>query len=303
METSSSAGLFNQEDNNEKTEVGREETRVPEAGKKNSDPRKCVDVDVINLRNIRQVYKTGKGKSDFVLFDNLNLDIKDFEHTGQFISILGESGCGKSTILRYISGLQQPTEGEILIYGKKKTDNITVPMVFQQYSSLPWKTVLDNIALPLQMHGIPKEERYERAYKIIKEVGLEGHEHKWAKYPLLSGGQLQRVAIARSLIASPQILLMDEPFGALDISTRTGMQQLILDIYNSAHLDPTIIFITHDISEAVLLSNRIYIMKARPGRIDTIIDVDLPEERNISMKKSAELNQYVNYIDNIMSKK
>ena len=301
METRSSAGLFNQEDN--KAEVNRKQTYIPEIEKKNSDLRKCADVDVINLRNIKQVYKVGKKKPDFILFDNLNLDIKDFKDYGQFVSILGESGCGKSTVLRYISGLQEPTEGEVLIYNKKKTDKITVPMVFQQYSSLPWKTVLDNIALPLQMHGVSKEERYERAYKIIEAVGLEGHEHKWAKYPLLSGGQLQRVAIARSLIASPQILLMDEPFGALDISTRAGMQQLIMNIYNSAHLDPTIIFVTHDINEAVLLSNRIYIMKARPGRIDTIIDIDLPEERNISMKKSAELNEYVNYIDNIMTKK
>ncbi|MCL1943079.1 MAG: hypothetical protein FWF54_05970 [Candidatus Azobacteroides sp.] len=114
-------------------------------------------------------------------------------------------------------------------------------------------------------------------------------------------GQLQRVAIARNLIASPQILLMDEPFGALDIATRTNMQKTLLHIYNSSTLDPTVIFVTHDISEAVLLSNRIYIMSANPGEIHTILDIDLPDKRDVSLKKSGKLNEYVNYIDSIMN--
>lgn len=257
------------------------------------------DIDVINLKNIRQVYP-GK-KSDFVLFEDLSLDIKDFKEQGQFISILGESGCGKSTILRYISGLQQPTSGKIMIYGKEKTEKDTIPMVFQQYSSFPWMTVIDNIALPLKMRGVSKNECYERANEMLKTVGLEGHGQKWAKYPLLSGGQLQRVAIARSLIASPQILLMDEPFGALDIATRTSMQNILLNIYNSSELDPTVIFVTHDITEAVLLSNRIYIMAANPGRIHSVVDVDLPILRDASLKKSEKLNEYINYIDGIMT--
>ena len=258
-------------------------------------------VDIINLQHIVQIYKGEK--SDFVLFNDLNLDIKDFERTGQFVSILGPSGCGKSTILRYISGLQQPTKGKILIHGKEKTEKETIPMVFQQYSSLPWKTVLDNIALPLLMKGVSKQESYEKAQEMIRITGLKGHEHKWAKYPLLSGGQLQRVAIARNLIASPKILLMDEPFGALDIATRTNMQHTLLDIFhNNASIDPTVIFVTHEISEAVLLSNRIYIMANNPGRIHTILDIDLPEVREVSMKKSERLNEYVNYIDELMSR-
>lgn len=271
---------------------------VSTSSSSNSDSR-YEDVDVINLQNIRQVYP-GK-KSDFVLFEDLNVDIKDFKGQGQFISILGESGCGKSTLLRYISGLQQPTSGKIMIYGKEKTEKDTIPMVFQQYSSFPWMSVLDNIALPLKMRGVSKEESYEEANRMLKTVGLEGHGQKWAKYPLLSGGQLQRVAIARSLIASPQILLMDEPFGALDIATRSSMQHILLNIYNSATLDPTVIFVTHDISEAVLLSNRIYIMAANPGRIHTVVDIDLPLVRDISLKKSEKLNEYVNYIDGIMT--
>ncbi len=293
--TNSTAGIFNQEQETPRTE--RQNTPGTPTDKTS---KRYEDTDVINLKNIDQIYKTKN--SEFVLFKDFNLDIKDFSDNGQFVSILGESGCGKSTILRYISGLQQPTSGQVLIYGKEKTEKETIPMVFQQYSSLPWKTVIDNIALPLEMKGVSKEERYEKAYQIIETVGLKGHEYKWAKYPLLSGGQLQRVAIARNLIASPQILLMDEPFGALDIATRTNMQQTLLGIYNSSKLDPTVIFVTHDINEAVLLSNRIYILRANHGRIETIIDIDLPKHRDISLKKSQMLNEYVNHIDNIMTK-
>ncbi|WP_081852543.1 ABC transporter ATP-binding protein [Prevotella sp. 10(H)] len=304
----STANIFSQDPEEEKkaeeqnfVEEVQEEAVIAEANVVFNAPKdeRYEDVDVINLQHISQVY-VGK-KTDFVLFEDLNMDIKDFRDQGQFISILGESGCGKSTLLRYISGLQQPTSGKILIYGKEKTEKDTIPMVFQQYSSFPWKTVLDNVALPLRMRGISKEESYERANQMLKTVGLEGHEHKWAKYPLLSGGQLQRVAIARSLIASPQILLMDEPFGALDIATRTSMQNTLLDIYNSAELDPTVIFVTHDINEAVLLSNRIYIMAANPGRVHTIVDIDLPQVRDASLKKTEKLNEYVNYIDGIMT--
>ncbi|MCL4153378.1 UNVERIFIED_CONTAM: hypothetical protein GTU68_021521, partial [Idotea baltica] len=134
------------------------------------------------------------------------------------------SGAGKSTILRYIANLQQPTEGTVKVKGKAVSDSERVSMVFQQYSSLPWMTVLDNVALALRYQGVSRSERDDRAMELIKMVGLEGHEQKFAQYPTLSGGQLQRVAIARSLLANPEILLMDEPFGALDIKTRLQMQ-------------------------------------------------------------------------------
>jgi NitT/TauT family transport system ATP-binding protein len=293
-ENNSTVNLFSQP----KIEIQPKTEPVSEPAVPVNDLNKYDEIDVINLQHISQIYK-GK-KSDFVLFDDLNLDIKDFKYSGQFITILGQSGCGKSTILRYISGLQKPTSGKVLVYGKERTEKDTIPMVFQQYSSLPWKTVLDNVALPLLMKGHSKEESYAKASEMIKHVHLEGHEHKWAKYPLLSGGQLQRVAIARNLIASPQILLMDEPFGALDIATRTSMQQTLLDIFNKG-LDPTVIFVTHDINEAVLLSNRIYIMAANPGRIHTVVDIDLPQVRDVSLKKSKELTEYVNYINNLMN--
>ena len=219
--------------------------------------------DVIELRGVSQSYDGGK---NWVVKD-LNLLVEDQPDSGQFIVILGASGCGKSTLLRYIAGLQKPTAGQVLLRGQVPThDDHGVAMVFQQYSSLPCYTVLENVALPLKYAGIPKREWEPEALHLIKLVGLKGHEYKYAKMPGLSGGQMQRVAIARSLISSPDILLMDEPFGALDTKTRLDMQMLVYNIYQQRH--PTIVFVTHDISEAVFLADDIYIMRARPGQIE-----------------------------------
>src|SRR5665647_305513 len=145
--------------------------------------------DIINLVNITQVYSDHTPPN--VVFKDFNLDIKDIKDQGQFITIMGKSGCGKSTLLRYISGLQEPTSGEVYIYGKRRTSKDRIPMVFQQYTSFEWKTVLQNVALPLILKGVPKEEANDKAMNMIKVVGLAGHENKWAKYPILSGGQLQ----------------------------------------------------------------------------------------------------------------
>lgn len=232
---------------------------------------------VISLQGIRQVYKSDSKET--VLFDNLNFEIEDFANQGQFISILGKSGCGKSTILRYIAGLQNPTAGEIYIYGKKKTEDDHIPMVFQQYSSFHWKSVIENVALPLLMKGENKTVAFDKAEEIIKLVGLSGQENKWAKYPLLSGGQLQRVAIARSLIANPQILLLDEPFSALDIKNRNELQNVLLDLFYSDKIDVTFILVTHDIREAVYLSNRLFIMKTNPGDFYKWFNIDFGPQR------------------------
>ncbi len=232
---------------------------------------------VISLQGIRQVYKSD-GK-ETVLFDNLNFEIEDFANQGQFISILGKSGCGKSTILRYIAGLQNPTAGEIYIYGKKKTEKDHVPMVFQQYSSFHWNTVIENVAKPLIIKKVNKTEAFDRAEEMIKIVGLTGHESKWAKHPLLSGGQLQRVAIARSLIANPQILLLDEPFSALDIKNRTELQNVLLDLFYSDKIDVTFVLVTHDIREAVYLSNRLFIMKNNPADFYKWFNIDFGSQR------------------------
>ena len=252
-------------------------------------------IDVINLTGIKQVYKSHK-KDDFVLFDNFNFNINDIKDEGQFISLLGKSGCGKSTILRYIAGLQQPTEGDVFIYGKKKTEADRIPMIFQQYSSFPWMSVIENVALPLIVKNVNKTEAFDKAEEIIKVVGLQGHEDKWAKAPLLSGGQLQRVAVARSLVANPKILLLDEPFSALDIKNKSELQEVLLSLFYNDSVDVTFIFVTHDIREAVYLSNRLYIMKADPADIYKEYKIDLGSRRTQDTKFTPEYNEYVKQI-------
>ncbi len=251
--------------------------------------------DIIDLKNISQSYDGGK---NWILKD-LNLLIEDKPNAGQFVAILGASGCGKSTILRYICGLQEPTAGEVLIHGKPRTDENRIGMVFQRYSSFPWLTVLENVALGLTYKGINKKERTEKAMEMIKLVGLEGHENKYARYPSLSGGQLQRVAIARNLVSTPDILLMDEPFGALDLNTRLRMQDLLCELWSK--LETTILFVTHDISEAVYLADEVHLMSANPGRIvDRVPIVNLPDLRTREIKRSREFTDLVFQIEDRM---
>ncbi|MDO8516963.1 MAG: ABC transporter ATP-binding protein [Nanoarchaeota archaeon] len=210
---------------------------------------------------------------------------------GEFIVILGRSGCGKSTLLRYLCGLQKPTQGEVLINGKPRTEETVIAQVFQQYSSFPWYSVLENVMLPLIIQGVDRRQAKEKAMEMIQRVGLEGHEKKWALYPLLSGGQLQRVAIARSLISNPHILLMDEPFGGLDTFTRHQMQLMLASIWEV--LQSTVIFVTHNIDEAVFLADKIYIMSANPGQIVKKYHVDLPTHRDKSTKRDPRFTQLV----------
>ena len=254
--------------------------------------------DIINLVNINQVYTDHVPHN--VVFKDFNLDIKDIKDQGQFVTLMGKSGCGKSTLLRYISGLQNPTSGDVFIYGKKRSDKDRIPMVFQQYTSFEWKTVLQNVALPLILKGVSKDEANERAMDMIKIVGLSGHENKWAKYPTLSGGQLQRVAIARNLVVNPQILLMDEPFGALDTITRKQIQVFLRSIFEHAKLDPTVIFVTHSESEAVFLSTDIYILDSGPANVKHHFKIDLPQERNETVRYSKEFTDYVNKLGALM---
>jgi NitT/TauT family transport system ATP-binding protein len=249
---------------------------------------------IIELKDIGQSYDGGESW----ILKNAEIVIPDKPAQGEFVVVLGMSGCGKSTVLRYIAGLQKPTEGQVLIHGKPIDQAPRVSMVFQQYSSLPWLTVLDNVALSLAYKGVAEKERHDRAMDIIKKVGLEGHENKFAQYPTLSGGQLQRVAIARSIVANPEILLMDEPFGALDINTRLQMQELLASLWLEFH--PTVIFVTHDISEAVYLGDDIYIMKSAPSRFVEHIEVDLPFHRTRELKRNPHFIELVHEVEDKM---
>lgn len=251
--------------------------------------------DIIELRKVSQTYDGGKN----YIIKNLDLLIEDKPGQGQFLVILGASGCGKSTLLRYIAGLQSPSEGEVFIKGEPRSDDHRIGMVFQQYSSFPWMSVLDNVALGLKFKGVSRDEREEKARQMIKIVGLEGQEKKYAKYPTLSGGQLQRVAIARSLLVNPEIILMDEPFGALDIYTRLKMQDFLIDIWEKVH--PTIVLVTHDISEAVYLADDICLMKANPGEFSEIIRSELPVDRDRSLKRTKLFTDMVHDIEDKMT--
>ena len=250
--------------------------------------------NIIELKDVGQSYDGGQS----YVIQNLQFILEDKPDQGQFVVILGMSGSGKSTILRYIAGLQNPTEGEVLIHGNPVTSSNRVSMVFQQYSSLPWMTVLDNIALGLRYQGVSRKERNQKAMELIEMVGLTGHESKYAQYPTLSGGQLQRVAIARSLLANPDILLMDEPFGALDIRTRLQMQDLLTRIWHK--FDPTIIFVTHDIREAVYLGDDIYILKSQPSSFVRHIQVDLPLKRTREIKRDPHYIDLVHQVEDAM---
>ena len=211
--------------------------------------------------------------------ENISLGVEDKE----FSVIVGPSGCGKTSLLRLVAGLIEPTEGSIsldhsVVSGPGKDRG----MVFQSYTLFPWLTVRDNVEFGLRIAGIPAAQRNEISRRYISQVGLTGFEQLYPKQ--LSGGMMQRVALARALANDPAILLMDEPFGALDSQTRSLMQELLLDIWQSSH--KTVLFITHDIDESILLGDRVYVMTARPGRIKEMVEIDLPRPRTVEMLTS-----------------
>ncbi len=241
--------------------------------------------NIVEFRGVTQQY------GEKTVLNELDLLIEDKPNQGQFAVILGISGSGKSTLFRYLNGLSSPTSGEVLIKDQPIGQFGAVSTVFQDYSSLPWFSVLRNVELPLKIRGVPRKERRERALEMIEKVGLKGHEKKYARAPELSGGQLQRVAIARSLIANPELILMDEPFGALDGITRYEMQMLLSKLWRD--LQSTVLFVTHDLQEAVLLGDDIYILDPRIGKIGRHIPVNLGLDRDITIKRDPRFMQLV----------
>jgi ABC-type nitrate/sulfonate/bicarbonate transport system ATPase subunit len=204
-----------------------------------------------------------------------------------FITVLGPSGCGKSTLLRIVAGLDRPSAGRVLLDGHAVTGpGADRGMVFQSYTLFPWLTVAENIAFGLRERGVPRSERREIVDAYVAKIGLAGFEGHYPKQ--LSGGMQQRTAIARALANDPEILLLDEPFGALDNQTRALMQELLLGIWERER--KTVLFVTHDIEEAIFLASRVIVMTARPGRIKADVAVDLPHPRHYTMKTSPDFS-------------
>ena len=205
-----------------------------------------------------------------------------------FITILGPSGCGKSTLLRIVAGLETPTSGEVLLNGKPVTrPGADRGMVFQSYTLFPWLTVSQNIAFGLREKRMGDKEQADIVASYMSKVGLAGFENHWPQQ--LSGGMQQRTAIARALANDPEILLLDEPFGALDNQTRSLMQELLLGIWEREK--KTVLFVTHDIEEAIFMASRVVVMSARPGRIKADIKVGLPYPRHYTIKTSPEFSE------------
>jgi NitT/TauT family transport system ATP-binding protein len=225
-----------------------------------------------------------KSFGDFKALDGVDLQVRK----GEFLVILGASGCGKSTMLNLIAGFEQPTSGRILVDGRQVTDvDPHCGMVFQQYALFPWLTVLDNVAFGLKMKGIASAERRATALRYVEMVGLKDFADAYPK--ALSGGMRQRVSIARVLANDPDVILLDEPFAALDAMTRQVLQEELLQIYEKS--GKTVVFITHSIDEALMLSTRMIVMGARPGRVVCDIDNDLPLPRDAAVQLSSRFNE------------
>jgi len=209
---------------------------------------------------------------------------------GEFLGVIGPSGCGKSTLFNIIGGLIEADEGEVKVAGERVSGpHASIGMIFQEESTFPWRNVIDNVAFPLEIAGLPRSERYDRARRFVKLVGLDGFERR---YPWeLSGGMRQRVSMARTLGAQPKILLMDEPFAALDEQTRLLLGDKVLQIQQE--LKQTTLLITHNITEAVQLSDRILVMTYRPGRVKRMVVIDLPRPRSSEIVSSEAFGRHV----------
>lgn len=234
----------------------------------------------VSIQAVSRIFEGHKGQRTQALLP-VDFEVRD----NDFVTILGPSGCGKSTLLRIVAGLDHATGGRVLLDGVPvEGPGADRGMVFQSYTLFPWLTIEQNIRFGLRERGMPEAQQKERAAYFIAKVGLRGFEQHFPKQ--LSGGMQQRTAIARALANDPKILLMDEPFGALDNQTRVLMQELLLGIWEAER--KTVLFVTHDIDEAIFMANRVAVFSARPGRIKTELAVDLPHPRHYTIKTSPE---------------
>jgi NitT/TauT family transport system ATP-binding protein len=245
----------------------------------------------IEVEGVCKRYRSRRGET--LALDSLSLSVAQRE----FIAVVGQSGCGKTTLLRILAGLIAPTEGHVKVAGQPLWDGgrrnddalAKLGLVFQDANLFPWYSVEDNIALPLRLRGQGKRERIERAHELAELVGLEGFERSYVRE--LSGGMRQRVAIARALSYNPEILLMDEPFGALDAITRDRMNQELQSI--AQRTGATVVFVTHSISEAVFLADRVVLLSARPGRLRSLTQVDYERPRSLDVQSEPGFQQTV----------
>lgn len=245
----------------------------------------------LELKNLCKTYRDSEENETVEALKNVSLTV----NSGEFLSVIGPSGCGKSTMLRIISGLDQPSSGEVLLNGERLDEPWwQVGFVFQEYALFPWRTVTENIEYGLEIKRVPQQERHKRALNYIYKFGMKGFEDTYPRE--LSGGMKQRVAIARTLINDPAIIMMDEPFGSLDSQTRNLLQEFLLDIWQSSR--KTIVFVTHNIDEAVFLSQRVVGFSQRPGTIKFSIEINMPVPRD---RTSAEFNRYRKEILNFLS--
>lgn len=236
-------------------------------------------VPKIEMRGLGKVYPTPQGP--VVALDDINLTVQE----GEFLCIIGPSGCGKSTLLRILAGLYEESFGEVIVHGAVDDRRPVNSVVFQEYAIFPWRTALENVAFGLEMRDVPKTERMQIASHYLAKVGLRQFADR---YPYqLSGGMKQRVALARALANDPQVLLMDEPFGALDAQTRDLLQEELVRIWE-AEERKTVVYITHSITEATMLGDRVVIMTAQPGRIKSVYEVELPRPRSLKTRDTVE---------------
>jgi ABC-type nitrate/sulfonate/bicarbonate transport system ATPase subunit len=251
----------------------------------------------ITVKDVSRIFFSPSGERIEAL-KGVNLEVEDAfsaagRDIGEFRVLLGPSGCGKSTLLRMIAGLDKPTSGQVLVNG----EIVIHPgkdrgMVFQKYTSFPWLTVADNVAYGMKINGVPEAQRKETVERLLKSVGLSEFANVYPE--TLSGGMQQRVAIARTLALRPSVILMDEPFGALDAQTRSDMQQLLLQIWDETAC--TILFVTHDVEEAIYLADRIFIMSSHPGTIVEDVEVPFDRPRDLGLKEKSEFHDLQHYV-------